>query len=216
MITVNATKRDLGTKARALRRRGLIPAVLYGAHLDPVHVTISEADLSSLFNRITRSTMVELRVNEESYRVFVKDFQVDPITTRFLHLDFYAPESGRTMTMNVPVKVVGAAPGVKAGGILEVLHTEIPVEASPEKIPEFITVDISGLELEEAVLVKDLPWEEGVKPLLPEEDAVVVVLSPKVEVAPAPAAAAPAAEVPAEPGAEEPAAPKAEAPAKKS
>lgn len=192
MITVKATRRSLGVKARALRRRGLIPAVLYGAHLDPVHVALPEPDVRRLFSQITRSTMVELQVDGEIYRVFVKDVQVDPITTQFLHLDFYVPEAGRALELSVPVKIEGEAPGVKEGGVLEVLHPEIPVEAPPEKIPPHIVVDVSKLGLDEAILVRDLPWPEGVRPLLPPEDAVVVVVPPKVAAEAAPAEAAPA------------------------
>lgn len=207
MITVKATRRPRQVKARALRRKGFIPAVLYGAHVDPVHVALVETDVRRLFSQITRSTMVEVQVDGETYHVFVKDVQVDPITTKFLHLDFYVPEAGRALEIAIPVKLQGEAPGVKAGGVLELIHSEIPVEALPEKIPPHIVVDVSKLGLDEAVLVRDLPWPEGVKPLLPPEDAVVVVVPPRVEeVAPAaPAEAAPVApEAPAVPEANKP------------
>jgi ribosomal protein bL25 (Ctc-form) len=125
MITVKATRRLLGVRAKALRRRGMIPAVLYGAHLDPIHVALPEPDVRRLFSQITRSTMVELQVDGETYRVFVKDVQIDPITTNFLHLDFYVPEAGRALEIAIPVKIEGEAPGVKAGGVLEVIHPEI-------------------------------------------------------------------------------------------
>lgn len=194
MITVNATRRPPKVKAKALRRAGLIPAVLYGAHLDPVHVAIAEPDVYKLFSQITRSTMAEVILDGETYRVFVKDVQIDPITTKFLHLDFYVPEAGRAVEIAVPIKIEGEAPGVKAGGVLEVLHSEIPIEARPDNVPPHILVDVSQLGLDEAILVRDLPWPEGVRPLLPAEDAVVVVVPPKVVVAPAEAApeAAPA------------------------
>lgn len=194
MITVKATRRSLGVRAKSLRRRGLIPAVLYGAHLDPIHVALPEPDVRRLFSQITRSTMVELQVDGETYRVFVKDVQIDPITTNFLHLDFYVPEAGRALEIAIPVKIEGEAPGVKAGGVLEVIHPEIPVEALPEKIPPQIVVDVSKLGLDEAILVRDLPWPEGVRPLLPLEDAVVVVVPAKVEVVEAPPAEAAPAE----------------------
>jgi large subunit ribosomal protein L25 len=204
MITVKATRRPLQVRARSLRRRGLIPAVLYGAHLDPVHVAIPEPEVRRLFAQITRSTMVELQVDGESYRVFVKDVQLDPISTGFLHLDFYVPQAGRALEIAIPVKIEGEAPGVKAGGVLEVLHAEIPVEAPPEKIPPHIVVDVSRLGVDEAILVRDLPWPEGVRPLFPPEDAVVVVVPPKVEAA-APAEAAPApAPAPPKPEAKKP------------
>lgn len=193
MITVQAKLRFPKERARVLRRQGLIPAVLYGAHLAPVHVALAEKDVQTMFSRITRSTMVELCVDGEVYHVFVKDVQVDPITMRFLHLDFYVPEAGRALEIAVPVRLEGEAPGVKAGGVLELLHTEIPVEAPPERIPPYVGVDVSKLGLDEAILVRDIPWPEGVRPLLPPEDAVVVVVPFRVEVAPAPAETAPAA-----------------------
>lgn len=195
MITVKAVRRPLGVRARSLRRKGLVPAVLYGAHVDPVHVTLAEPEVRQLFSQITRSTMVELEIDGQPYRVFVKDVQVDPITAAFLHLDFYVPEAGRILEMAIPVKLVGEAPGVKAGGVLEVLHAAIPVEAPPERIPPHIEVDVSQLGLDEAILVRDLPWSEGVRPLLPPEDAVVVVVPTKVE-AKAPAEAPPEAAPP--------------------
>lgn len=193
MITVQARLRSPKERARVLRRQGLIPAVLYGARLAPVHVALAEKDVQTMFSSITRATMVELRVDGEVYHVFVKDVQVDPITMRFLHLDFYVPEAGRTLEIAVPVRLEGEAPGVKAGGVLELLHTEIPVEAPPEKIPPYVVVDVSKLNLDEAILVRDIPWPEGVRPLLPPEDAVVVVVPFKVEAAPTPAETAPAA-----------------------
>lgn len=212
MITVKAARRSLDVKARALRRRGLIPAVLYGAHIDPIHVALPEPDVRRLFSQITRSTMVELQVDGEAYRVFVKDVQIDPITTNFLHLDFYVPEAGRALEIAIPVKIEGEALGVKEGGILEVLHPEIPVEALPEKIPPHIVVDVSKLGLDEAILVRDLPWPEGVRPLLPPEDAVVVVVPPRVEAV----EAAPAEAAPAEAAQPSPAQPEAKPPEAKS
>lgn len=199
MIRVEATPRTLRGRARTLRRQGLIPAVLYGAHLNPIPLSLAESDVHRLFSQITRSTMVELQVGGQIHRVFVKDVQIDPITMKFLHLDFYVPEAGRALEMSIPVKIQGEAPGVKEGGVLELLHAEIPVEAPPERIPAQILVDVSRLGLDEAILVRDFPWPEGVRPLLPPEDAIVVVVPPRKveEVAPteeaplAPAAPAP-------------------------
>ncbi len=198
-MMLKAQSRPLTVKAKALRRQGWVPAVLYGAHLAPLHVSIPEEDLQELFNHVTRSTAIELRLDEKTtYHVFVKDIQVHPITRRFLHLDFYVPEPGRPLTMEVPVKILGTAKGLKDGGILEQLHSYIPVEALPEKIPPRIEVDVSNLGVGDSVLIRDLPWPEGVKPLFPPDDAVVTVLARRVEVVAAPAAAQPTAEAPAE------------------
>ncbi len=180
MATVKAQPRDLQAKPKELRRQGLVPVVVYGAHLHPVHVTISEQALHRLFSQVTRSTALELLVDGgEEYHVFLKDIQLDPLTDRPLHVDMYVPEKGRTLEMPVPVRVVGTSPGVKDGGLLETLHEYIHVRARASKMPPYIEVDISELGLNDSLLVGDLPWSEGVEPLVPEDAAVVTVISPR-------------------------------------
>ncbi|MBC7093389.1 50S ribosomal protein L25 [Candidatus Bipolaricaulota bacterium] len=200
-MLVKAMRRPLNVNPNALRRQGQVPAVLYGAHVEPVHVTISEKDLLNLFDHVTRSTMVEVQVDRgEVYRVFVKEIQVDPITERFLHLDLYVPEPGRSLVMQVPVKLTGTPRGLKDGGVLEHVHAYIPVEAPPEKIPPFVAIDMSNLGVGDSILVKDLAWEEGVRPLLPPDNVVATVLAPRAVVAAPEAAPAEAAPTPPEGG----------------
>ncbi|MFO8033966.1 MAG: 50S ribosomal protein L25 [Candidatus Bipolaricaulota bacterium] len=180
MATVKAQPRQLGVKPKELRRRGLVPVVVYGAHLDPVHVCVEEQALQRLFAMVTRSTAVELEVDSgKQYHVFLKDIQLDPVTDRPLHVDMYVPERGRTLQMPVPVRVVGTSPGVKDGGLLEILHEYIDVSARASKMPPYVEVIISSLGLNDSLLVGDLPWGEGVEPLVPEDTAVVTVISPR-------------------------------------
>lgn len=165
---VNAVRRPLTAKAKALRRQGYVPAVLYGAHVASLHVSIPEKELLELLDHVTRSTPVEVKVDgKETYHVFLKEIQVHPITEKFLHLDLYVADPDRPLEMNVPVRVVGTARGIKDGGILEVLHNSIPVQALPAKMPPRIELDVSELGVGQAILVKDVPWPEGVVPLLP-------------------------------------------------
>lgn len=193
---VNAVRRPLTAKAKALRRQGYVPAVLYGAHVASLHVSIPEKELLELLDHVTRSTPVEVKVDgKETYHVFLKEIQVHPITEKFLHLDLYVADPDRPLEMNVPVRVVGTARGIKDGGILEVLHSSIPVQALPAKMPPRIELDVSELGVGQGILVKDVPWPEGVVPLLPPDDALVTVAARRaleVEAAPAAEAAAPA------------------------
>lgn len=195
---VNAVRRPLTAKAKALRRQGYVPAVLYGAHVASLHVSIPEKELLELLDHVTRSTPVEVKVDgKETYHVFLKEIQVHPITEKFLHLDLYVADPDRPLEMNVPVRVVGTARGIKDGGILEVLHNSIPVQALPAKMPPRIELDVSELGVGQAILVKDVPWPEGVVPLLPPDDALVTVAARRaleVEAAPAAEAAAAPAE----------------------
>ncbi len=180
MATVKAQPRDLRARPKALRRRGLVPVVVYGAHLDPVHVVIEQEALQRLFAKVTRSTAVELEVTGgEQYHVFLKDIQLDPLTDRPIHVDMYVPERGRTLEMPVPVRLTGVSPGVKDGGLLETLHEYIGVRARASKMPPYIEVDISSLGLNDSLLVEDLPWGEGAEPMVPPDAAVVTVISPR-------------------------------------
>ncbi|MBC7098460.1 50S ribosomal protein L25 [Candidatus Bipolaricaulota bacterium] len=196
---MQAKPRSLSVKARRLRREGYVPGVIYGPQVKaPVHVAIREPDLEDLFKHITRSTTLEVQVEGgETYHVFLKDIQVDPITDRFLHVDFYVPEPGRKLVLPVPVKLVGSAPGVKEGGILEHVHEYIEVEGLPRKIPPYFEVDISRLGLDESILIGDLKWDDDLRPLHPLDDPIVTVLPPKAIALEAGAEEAPEEEGPA-------------------
>lgn len=173
---VNAAQRPLSVKAGVLRRQGFVPAVLYGAHVASLHVSIPEKELLNLLDHVTRSTPVEVKVDgKKTYHVFLKEIQVHPITEKFLHLDLYVADPERPLEMNVPVRFVGTARGIKDGGILEAVHSYIPVQAVPAKMPARMEVDVSDLGVGDSILTKDLPWAEGVEPQLPPEDAIVTV-----------------------------------------
>ncbi len=195
---VNAVRRPPG-KAGALRRQGHVPAVLYGGHVTSLHVAIPEKELLNLLDHVTRSTPVEVKVDgKETYHVFLKEIQVHPITERFLHLDLYVADPERPLQMDVPVRLLGTARGIKDGGILEAVHGYIPVRALPAKMPPRIEIDVSDLGVGDSILVKDLPWGEGVEPQLPPEDAVVTVAARRALEVEVPVAAEAAAAVPAE------------------
>lgn len=201
---VNAVRRPLTEKAGALRRQGFVPAVLYGGRVASLHVSILEKDLVGLLDRVTRSTPVEVKVDgKDTYHVFLKEIQVHPITEQFLHLDLYVADPGRTLTMNVPVRVRGTARGIKDGGILEVVHSYISVQSVPAKMPARMEVDVSQLGIGDSILIKDLPWTEGVAPQLPLDDAVVTVAARRALEVETPAAAETAEATPAASAGEE-------------
>lgn len=198
MPEIRARVRTEEEKPRRLRREGFVPAVVYGPHLESTPIAVEYSALERLLSRITRSTRIELEVDGKKHYVFIRELQRDPITDRLIHVDFYAPEPGRVMSMDVPLRFVGTPAGVKEGGILEHIHEEIPVEGPLEAIPPYIEVDISGLGLDEALLVRDLPLPEGLRALLPPDEAVVTVLPPKVLVTEEAGEALPAEEAGAE------------------
>lgn len=181
MPTLKARLRTSG-KANALRRKGLIPAVVYGPTIDSTPLVIERKDLQFLFSKITRSSRIDLSISDhekgKKLDVFVKAIQYDPITDEPLHVDFYHPEMGHPLKLHVPLKIVGESPGVKAGGVLNVLFRTIRVHGLPKDIPPLLTIDVSNLGLGEAIHVRDLDFDE-VESLLPPERTLVTVIAPR-------------------------------------
>jgi large subunit ribosomal protein L25 len=190
--------------ARRLRRTGWIPAVLYGGASNgrpaarPIMVD-PRALWRILHSQSGVNTIIQLTVDgTERAQVMVKQYQVDPVTSRLLHADFYRVAMDKRMRVTVPIVVRGEARGVKVqGGLLDFVHREIDVECLPGDIPEHIEVDVSELAIGQAVRVKDLPPHPRWKPVSDPDLMLVHVIPPKVEAAAEAAPAAPAA--PAEP-----------------
>jgi len=171
-------------RVKRLRKEGYLPGIVYGPGTEPVPISVKKVQFEKIFHHITETTPLELVIKEDGKeiykkKVFMKMIQRDKVTDEVVHVDFYEPVRGHTMRINVPVKVEGKAIGVERGGILEVLYEEIPVETEPDKIPEYIELDVSSLDLGESLHVRDMKLPEGVKPLLDPEEPVVTILIPK-------------------------------------
>lgn len=181
MSTLQVRSRMTG-KVRALRRAGLVPGVVYGPTIDSTPISIARKDLQALFSEITRSSRVELAIEEEGetreLEVFLKVVDYDPITDEPLHVDFYHPGHGRPLKLHVPIKTVGESAGVKSGGILNVLFNSVLVHGLPRAIPHLITLDVSELDLGESIHVRDVDFGDA-EPLLPPERTLVTVIAPR-------------------------------------
>lgn len=181
MLTLNAKLRTEG-KANALRRQGFVPAIIYGPTVDSTPIIIDQRDLRALFAKITRSSRIELSVSDhekgKKLEVFVKAIQYNPVTDEPIHVDFYHPDTGHPLRLHVPVRIVGEAPGVKAGGVLNILFRTVRVHGLPKDIPPIIELDVSNLEIGEGIRVRDVDFG-NVEPLLPPERALVTVVAPR-------------------------------------
>ena len=175
-------------EARRLRAEGRIPAVVYGTRKDaklpegvPVAVDPKEV-LRILHSDSGANTLITLKLDGAESRVMVKEYQLDPITHRLLHADFYQLAMDRAITVTVPVLVQGEPKGVKQqGGLLDFVTRDLQVQCLPTDIPEHIDIDVSELMLHQAVRVKDLPQNPKWKPLNDPETMLVHVVLPKVE-----------------------------------
>lgn len=180
-VTLNTKLRPAG-KANALRREGLVPAIVYGPSMENIAIVIERRDLHNLFSRITRSSRIELSIigqeQQEPIEVFLKRVQYNAITDEPIHVDFYHPDSNTPLKLHVPIKVIGEAPGQKAGGFLNVLFDTVRVHGLSKDIPHLITLDISDLEMGEGIRVRDVDFG-GVTPLLSPENALVTIVAPR-------------------------------------
>ncbi len=183
MLTVAVQKRNKAVKTGALRRAGFIPAVVYGPTIEATPIAIARRDLSALFAKITRSTRIELQFAKngagENIDVYIKTIQYNPITDQPIHVDFYHPEKGHPLKLNVPIKVVGESIGVKdGGGILDQLMETIPVLGQSGDIPALITIDVQELQIGEAIRVQEIDFGQT-EPLLPPTRRLITILSPR-------------------------------------
>ncbi|MGB0366965.1 MAG: 50S ribosomal protein L25/general stress protein Ctc [Flavobacteriaceae bacterium] len=147
-ITINGSKREsVGKKAtKALRNAEMVPCVLYGEN-EPMHFAVKELDFSKLVYTPNAHTVV-IKTEEGEFNAVLQDIQFHPVSDRILHVDFYQLNEEKEISMNIPVVIEGAAPGVlNSGGILILNKRKLRVRALPKNLPDFIVVDISGLEL---------------------------------------------------------------------
>lgn len=191
--------------SRRLRVSGKIPAVVYG-QAGAVAISVDAHDFELRFASFGENTVIKLENGKTVYEVLVKDYQDDVLTGKVQHIDFYHVSATKTLHAKVPVHLTGNAVGVRNGGLLETVTHELEVECLAKDIPHDIKVDVSGLDMNASIYVRDLKIPAGVKVLTNTDAVVAHVIStrsldsvPDTEVTGAPAAevAAPAAKAPA-------------------
>jgi large subunit ribosomal protein L25 len=198
-IVLETEPRTLTTKGsvKVLRRNGRIPAVAYGDREAPATLSVDAKALwAILHSEGGRNALINLKMGESSHAVLIKEIQRDPITRLIRHVDFQRVSLKQPIETKVPLHVQGEAPGVKlGGGVLEHLVREIRVRCLPTEIPSAVDVDISNLQLNQGIKLKDLSLPKGVEVLTDSESVIVhVVAVHVVEETPVAEAAAAVAE----------------------
>ena len=161
--------------ARRVRVEGKIPAVVYGAGMDAVAVTVDPRVVTKiLHSEAGHNTIFDLNVEgADLVKAMIVDWQHEPIKGKLLHIDFKRIAMDKAMRVSVPVQLTGVPAGVKnSGGILDQVLREVEIECLPSDIPDHIDVDVSNLELYGAIHISDLPHSGSVK-FLGEETALV-------------------------------------------
>lgn len=206
-LNLNCEKRELGTKGqvRALRRAGKVPAVVYGPKRTAMPIAVAGQSLKASVTIDASQRLLRLKAAEsdlDGCHVIIKDVQRAPISGEVLHADLYEVDLTAKLQVTVPLRFHGKPKGVGEGGILQPLVRTIDVECLPTDIPEAVDVDVTELGIHDAIHISALKFGDNVSPVYDSDFAVVTVLPPTVEAAPA-AEAAPeeaAAAAPAEGG----------------
>ena len=181
-ITINGSKREsVGKKStKALRNAEMVPCVLYGEK-EPMHFAAKELDFSKLVYTPNAHTVV-IKTEDGEFNAVLQDIQFHPVSDRILHVDFYELNEAKEISMNIPVVVEGAAPGVlNSGGTLILNKRKLRVRALPKNLPDFITADISGLELGNKLYTSQLP-AEGFSFLHPDNTVVCQVKTSRASI----------------------------------
>jgi large subunit ribosomal protein L25 len=172
--------------ARRVRVAGKIPAVVYGAGIEAVAVTVDpKVIIKILHSESGHNTIFDLNVEGASLvKAMIVDWQNEPIKGHLLHIDLKRIAMDKMMRVSVPIQLVGVPVGVKTqGGILEHVMREVEVECLPNDIPSHLDIDVSGLELNGAIHISDLPHSGSIKFLGEENATVAHVTSVKEEAA---------------------------------
>lgn len=166
---------DLGKAAsRRLRRlEDKVPAVIYGAGKEPQTISLlHKRVLQALSHEAVYSHILTIKLDGKSEKVVLKDMMRHPFKPKVMHMDFLRVSTKEKLTMNVPVHFINeeAAPGVKAGGVVSKLETELQVSCLPANLPEFIELDMGAMEIGDTLHLLDVKLPKGVELLHPVED----------------------------------------------
>ncbi len=176
VLQLEAIPRDTGSRAsRRLRRTGFVPGVIYGPGVESLAVAVRATQLERLVDRHGRGHLINIQVEGEANprQVVIKELQRDILTNQVIHVDFLQVDIHRTITLTVPIVVVGKDQLQRRGLVVAHELDEVEIECRPTEIPEAITLDISGVTEPGPVTVASLTVPPGVK-VLEDPDTVVV------------------------------------------
>ncbi len=166
--------------ARAVRRQGKIPAVIYGDKKPPIPISLASKEVTRRLQAggfLTHITTID--VGGEKVRVIPKDYQLDPVRDFLLHVDFLRVGEGTRLTLDIPVHFVNeqAAPGIKRGGALNIVRHTIELHVPVDRIPEFIEVDLTGLDIGDSLHISAVTLPEGVTPTITDRDFTIATIA---------------------------------------
>ncbi len=179
---LNAEVRDSVGKgsARAVRRNGRVPAVIYGDKKDPVVISLESREITRLVHQPgIFGRLLDVNVNNQKHTVLTRDIQFHPITDNVMHMDFLRVSGSAKVAVAVAVEFLNedVCPGIKIGGVLNVVRYEVELLCPATSIPEKISVDLSGLKIGDSVHISEISLPSGVAPTITDRDFTIATIA---------------------------------------
>ncbi len=200
MLAAEARAKAGKGAARAVRRTGAVPGVIYGDNKEPALISLSEKDLTLTMKKKGFFTQLcDLQVGGQKFLVVPRDVQLDPVSDRPVHADFLRVSEKTVIHVEVPVRVINekACPGITKGAVLNIVRHTVDVSCLATDIPDEFVIDLTGLEVGSSVHIEDLKLGKGVKPAIQGNFTVATLVAPTVQKADETTAAPEAAAAPA-------------------
>ena len=180
-LTATAREKVGKGAARAARRQGMIPAVIYGGKEPPIAISLPFREIDLKINAGGfMTTVADINVDGTVIRTLPRDFQRDPVSDQTLHVDFLRITAGSTITVEVPVHFVNeeASPGIRRGGVLNVVRHSVELECPADGIPEHIVADLTGLDINDSLHISSVSLPENVTTTIDRDFTVATIAAP--------------------------------------
>jgi large subunit ribosomal protein L25 len=180
--TISAEQRERVGKgsARAVRRAGRVPAVIYGDKKEPLGITLETREITKIVHQPgIFGRLLDIKVGKDSHTVLTRDIQFHPVSDNILHMDFLRVSGSAKVAVAVAVEFINEddCPGIRIGGVLNVVRYEVELLCPATTIPEKITVDLSGLKIGDSVHISTIDLPDGVTPTITDRDFTVATIA---------------------------------------
>jgi len=180
--TISAEQRERVGKgsARAVRRAGRVPAVIYGDKKEPIGITLESREITKIIHQPgIFGRLLNIKVSESEHTVLTRDIQFHPVTDNVLHMDFLRVSGSAKVAVAIAVEFINEdnCPGIKVGGVLNVVRYEVELLCPATTIPEKITVDLEGLKIGDSVHISTIDLPDGVTPTITDRDFTIATIA---------------------------------------
>ena len=166
--------------ARAVRRAGRIPAIIYGDKKEPISITLESREITKIVHQPgVYGRLLDIKVGGSKHTVLTRDIQFHPVTDNVLHMDFLRVSGSAKVAVAIAVEFINedACPGIKVGGVLNVVRYEVELLCPATTIPEKITVDLQGLKIGDSVHISTIEMPDGVTPTITDRDFTIATIA---------------------------------------